>query len=115
FRIGNVTPDSADDFGNEVLVNLHATDEVVVSSLTVYGNGLNPFPFDHCGPPTQTPVPATDIPPTHDPGSCVLPGEPTPTPAATATPFTGDWVEVFDFEEDDGGWVPTTGTTYYGT
>src|SRR5690606_24880634 len=107
-----------DDFGNEVLVNLHATGTVVVSSLTVYGNGLNPFPFDHCGPPTPTPVPATDIPPTHD-GSCLLPGQPTPTPGTpvpTSTPDCGaTWEHVIDFEVSNGGFYPFQGFYVGGT
>ena len=94
-----LSPDSADDFGTTASVSLIASNAVSLSSLTVYGEGLNPFPFNHCGPGTATPTAtatgSSTPAPTPTQGACLLPGQATPTVEPTAgpspTPITRSW------------------------
>lgn len=112
FKSGAIAANSADDFDNSFTVSLSATEEIAVTSLTVWGNGINPFPFNHCGPATMTPVPGTatatgtaTAAPTSTQGACLLPGQPSPTPTggATPTPTVNVWSEDFDGTLDPWG------------
>lgn len=120
--------------GTTANFTVQVSQPMLIRQLEVRGNGLNPFPFNNCeneasptpslivpdtATPTHTPTPTPSDTPTPNltitPQTCVLPGEATPTPGPTNTPEGGyDWVEVFDFRDDDGGWEPEIGTTYYG-
>lgn len=72
----------------------------IVKSITIYGTGVNPYTGEYvsCDPVTPTPLPST----------CLLPGQPTPTQAATNDP---NWTYTVDFEEDEPtsvGWAFST-------
>jgi hypothetical protein len=81
------SPTSAGLNGQTASISIQTSNTLDLVTLTVYGNGVNPFPFNSCGDPTLVPAGTSTITPSWSPS-------PSPTPTATATPT--EWVHIFD-------------------
>jgi hypothetical protein len=113
FALVALTSQSAGQSGTTAQVSLNASNNVNLTSLVVYGNGVNPFPFNHCGAATTTPTQTATEPgtptATATQGACLLPGQPSPTPGApTSTPTVGPspTPQTFMFTDDFSGDLP---------
>lgn len=96
--IDNNEPENVE--GNTVNATVQASDQIVIKSITVRGDGLNPFPRNDCAPVEDTPTPSPE-PVTNTPS-------PTTTPTITPSITPGGpqcWRYDWDFTLDDGNWA----------
>lgn len=99
--IDNNEPENVE--GNTVNATVQASDQIVIKSITVRGDGLNPFPRNDCAPVEDTPTPSPE-PVTNTPSPTTTP---TITPSITPTPTgtTDCWIYEFDFTAGTDNWT----------
>jgi hypothetical protein len=117
-----LTPESPDKIGQIANVSITASGEIAISSIAIYGNGVNPCGTSNCGDRQPTPSP-TVITPTPFPTIATATSNPTftpsytpsisPTPSITPTPTDTPEIEehiiLIDFEAPDGDYDLASG------
>lgn len=80
-----INPLAADNFSPNFSLFISSSQHVLVTDIFVYGFGVSPFEIDNCTPNPAEPSPTPTATPI-DPPSCLLPGQPTPTPTQSGQP-----------------------------
>jgi hypothetical protein len=108
-----------DPIGTVANFSLQSSEQIDIRSLTLGGQGANPFGVENCSQETGTPAPGTNTP---IPSGTSTPVTPSVTPSRTLTPsrtpsptntLVPNWCYTFDFTVSNGGWTSSGwGATY---